>query len=273
MTLLGWSVLRAVIRRQTRRFSPAPASPYDETGGRAHPADSRELQLQIQLHDVSIMASRSPAAATPLPRASSAPETPASATPTPPRAVPFPSPQIFDILPPLHALILRLLSAQATGAAAPGGDSSGAPGPGPSSTAPAASQQQQPSTASTTGGHHAHSAAGNGASQGQPSSAGPPPAPAGSSASVAADIAALGPNAPPPLDAKDLPTEASAIKIRIQKARAVVEALPDVTRSVADQEREIEELEERIGRLRGLIGEFGRRAALEKTEQMKVSGS
>lgn len=79
-------------------------------------------------------------------------------------------------------------------------------------------------------------------------------------ASVAAEIAALGPNAPRPLDAKDLPTEASSIKIRIQKTQAVVEGLPDIHRSVGEQEREIEELETRIAKLTSVISEFGRRA-------------
>ncbi|MCJ1385183.1 hypothetical protein MMC17_008304 [Xylographa soralifera] len=48
------------------------------------------------------------------------------------------------------------------------------------------------------------------------------------------------------LSPKDLATEAAAIKIKIQKARAAVQVLPDVDRSVAEQQGEIEELEERI---------------------------
>lgn len=81
---------------------------------------------------------------------------------------------------------------------------------------------------------------------------------------MTADVGVLGSNAPPPLDVKDLPTEANSIKIRIQKARTVVESLPDVHRSVAEQEREIEELEDRIARLRSVIAEFGRRAGKEE---------
>jgi hypothetical protein len=57
-----------------------------------------------------------------------------------------------------------------------------------------------------------------------------------------------------------LPTEASSIKIRIQKAHAVVESLPDIGRSVAEQEQEIEELEDRIARLNAVLSDFGKRA-------------
>ncbi|BDD60014.1 hypothetical protein MAP00_005181 [Monascus purpureus] len=142
------------------------------------------------------MASRSPSAVTPFPKPSSVPDTPygeASSSPSP-QPVPFPSPQTFDIIPPLHGLLLRLISPQTTGEAA------------------------------------------------------------------LSEVGAVGPNAPPPLDIKDLPIETNSIRIRIQKARAVVESLPDVHRTVADQEREIEELEDRIARLRSVIVEFGKRA-------------
>ena len=93
------------------------------------------------------------------------------------------------------------------------------------------------------------------------------------SASAAAEIAALSSNAPPPLDIKDLPTEASSIKIRIQKAQAVVESLPDVQRSVVEQEREIKELEHRISRLKSVISDFGRRADSAKTEKTAIEAA
>ena len=48
------------------------------------------------------------------------------------------------------------------------------------------------------------------------------------------------------LSPKDLATEAAAIKIKIQKARAAVQVLPDVDRSVVEQQEEIGELEQRI---------------------------
>ncbi|ODM19041.1 hypothetical protein SI65_05658 [Aspergillus cristatus] len=198
------------------------------------------------------MASRSPTAAiTPLPKLSSAPETPAArdptATTTTPQAVPFPPPQTFDIIPPLHGLLLRLLS-PSNNATGPGaaGDATGAGGP-----SDAQSQQQQQQQQTVTGG-------GNG----QHPTVGP--------ASMAAEIAALSSNAPPPLDIKDLPTEASSIKIRIQKAQAVVEGLPDVQRSVEEQDQEIEELEDRIAKLQSVISDFGRRAGQTSSQQSKM---
>ncbi|KAI9822421.1 MAG: hypothetical protein M1827_000140 [Pycnora praestabilis] len=49
-----------------------------------------------------------------------------------------------------------------------------------------------------------------------------------------------------PLEPQHLATEASAIKIRIQKAKAAVEALADIDRTIAEQDEEIKELEQRI---------------------------
>ncbi|OAX78356.1 hypothetical protein ACJ72_07338 [Emergomyces africanus] len=144
-----------------------------------------------------------------------------------PQTAPFPPPQTFDILPPLHDLLLRLAS-----------------------TPPANPHQH---VADPT------SAAGNGASSA--AAAGPVPGPGGSQAittatrSTAIDTAAVA-----FLDPKLLLSEASAVKIRVQKAKAAVEALPDMERGVAEQEEEIADLEERIERLRGVIREFGRRS-------------
>ncbi|KAI9929228.1 hypothetical protein ASPWEDRAFT_168932 [Aspergillus wentii DTO 134E9] len=207
------------------------------------------------------MASRSPTAVTPLPKPTSAPETPLkeTTTTTAPQAVPFPPPQTFDIIPPLHGLLIRLLSPQtntedSSGSARAGGDTTGVTGPGPSSSAPTQSQSQQQQQSSGGNGN-------NGSSHAVPSSSAPGPT------SVTAEIAALGSNAPPPLDIKDLPTEASSIKIRIQKAHNVVSNLPDVERSVAEQETEIEELEDRIARLQSVISDFGKRAGAEGSKR------
>ncbi|KAJ5523074.1 hypothetical protein N7513_012618 [Penicillium frequentans] len=151
------------------------------------------------------MASRSPTAATPLPKSSVAPESPSKDATEPPQIVPFPSPQTFEIIPPLHG------------------------GLGASE----AHQQDQ----------QAPSSGNNGTSQ------------------AVQEVPTLDPNAHPPLDVKDLPTQTSSVKIRIQKARAVVEGLPDVQRSVEEQQREIAELEDRVARLRSVITDFGSRAA------------
>lgn len=57
----------------------------------------------------------------------------------------------------------------------------------------------------------------------------------------------------PPLDPQQLAIEASSIKIRLQKARSAVEALPDMERTIEQQEVEIRELEERIRTQRNIL--------------------
>ncbi|RAL10851.1 RNA polymerase II mediator complex middle subunit MED9 [Aspergillus homomorphus CBS 101889] len=206
------------------------------------------------------MASRSPTAFTPLPKPTSAPETPVvKDAPFTPQAVPFPSPQTFDIIPPLHGLLLRLLASPSN--AGNGVRAAEDTGGGSASVGQLTSAPGQPHSQPGTDNH------------GHPGvlvtvpSAGPGPV------SASAELAALGSNAPPPLDIKDLPTEVSSIKIRIQKAQAVVESLPDVDRSVAEQEMEIQELEDRIAKLKSVISEFGRRASPRSVGRSKTTES
>ncbi|KAJ5608938.1 hypothetical protein N7528_009505 [Penicillium herquei] len=181
------------------------------------------------------MASRSPTAATPLPKSSVAPESPSKDASASPQTVPFPSPQTFEIIPPLHGTLLRLLSHQgASNGVAGAGEASGAPG-----TSNEGHQQDQ-------------QASSNLASIGTN----------GGSTSQAVPGVPLDPNAHPPLDVKDLPTETSSVKIRIQKARAVVEGLPDIDRSVEEQEAEIAELQDQVSRLEFVISDLKRLAAL-----------
>ncbi|PLB53105.1 hypothetical protein P170DRAFT_472981 [Aspergillus steynii IBT 23096] len=196
------------------------------------------------------MASRSPTVVTPLPKSSVAPETPLVKEPaTAPQPVPFPPPQTFDIIPPLHGLLLRLLPSEANTGNGVGHskDPTGAAGSSVQSQ-----QQQSQSGPGNDAGHGALPTVSSGAPV---------------SAAAAAEIAALSSSAPPPLDIKNLPTEVSSIKIHVQKAQAVVEGLPDVDRSVADQEAEIEELEDRIARLKSVIADFGKRAAPQNREK------
>jgi len=61
----------------------------------------------------------------------------------------------------------------------------------------------------------------------------------------------------PPLEPKDLPSYVYPIKQKIAKARAAVQALPDVERSVRDQEREIALLERRVESLTGRLAKLG----------------
>lgn len=132
-------------------------------------------------------------------------------------AIPFPSPQVFDILPPLHALLSRLVS-NAADRTATGGLSQ--PNGGP------------PGSQTLTGEGVVGN---NGVSD-----------PLGSTSF---------------LDPKVLLTEASAIKIRIQKARAVVAELPDIDRTIDEQMEEIEVLERKIRKLKTVVGEFGELSA------------
>jgi hypothetical protein len=127
--------------------------------------------------------------------------------------VPFPAPQIFDILPPLHALLSRLVSNN------------------PDKTA-----QQQP----------------NGSALGGQTLSGEAVVGGGGGGGGGAGVSFL--------DPKVLLTEASAIKIRVQKARVAVAELPDVDRTVDEQLHEIEELEAKIEKLKAVVGEFGQRS-------------
>ena len=60
-----------------------------------------------------------------------------------------------------------------------------------------------------------------------------------------------------PLEPKDLPTEVLQIKTRIRRALKELEKLPDMERSVDEQNEEIEELEERIRLQRDMIRRLG----------------
>ncbi|KAJ5601887.1 hypothetical protein N7510_011421 [Penicillium lagena] len=183
------------------------------------------------------MASRTPLTGTPRLKSSVGPETPvkdATGT-TAPQTEPFPPPQTFEIIPPLHGILLRLLAQKNT-----------AGGP-ENTTVPAGNESTQPQSQ-------------------QPLD---PKNGTGPSSQAGLDLTTLEPNAHPPLDVKDLPTETSSVKIRLQKARTVVEGLPDVHRSVADQQQEIEELEDRVARLRSVISDFGSRAGMKEAVKME----
>ncbi|OCK76171.1 hypothetical protein K432DRAFT_153024 [Lepidopterella palustris CBS 459.81] len=111
-----------------------------------------------------------------------------SSTPAPPpaSAPPFPSPSTFDVIPPLHTLLTRLLT-------------------------------------TTT----------------QPPDHNP--------------THTVEPESGKWIEIQQLPTEASRLKIKLQKARMAILALPDVDRTCEEQEVEIRELEERVGKLRNVL--------------------
>ncbi|KAI4705372.1 hypothetical protein J4E81_000254 [Alternaria sp. BMP 2799] len=64
-----------------------------------------------------------------------------------------------------------------------------------------------------------------------------------------------------PLEIQHVATAANDIRLKIQKARRAVTALPDMDRTCEDQEDEIEYLETRIARLKTSLAELGRPVA------------
>tara|TARA_R110002003_G_scaffold1389_3_gene22949 strand:+ start:8840 stop:9166 length:327 start_codon:yes stop_codon:yes gene_type:complete len=64
-----------------------------------------------------------------------------------------------------------------------------------------------------------------------------------------------------PLEIQNVATAANDIRLKIQKARRAVLALPDVDRTCEDQEEEIEDLEASIARLKASLRELGRPVA------------
>ena len=103
------------------------------------------------------------------------------------------------------------------------------------------------------------------------SAAATPYAPASARASVAptgSQTPALPAPPPPaqlavegPLEIQHVATAANDIRLKIQKARRAVTALPDMDRTCEDQEDEIEDLEARIARLKASLNELGRPVA------------
>ncbi|EAT76871.2 mediator of RNA polymerase II transcription subunit 9 [Parastagonospora nodorum] len=76
-----------------------------------------------------------------------------------------------------------------------------------------------------------------------------------------------------PLEIQHVATAANDIRLKIQKARRAVMALPDVDRTCEDQEEEIEDLEARITSLKTFLKELGRPAAdPEDGDQSFMSG-
>jgi len=60
------------------------------------------------------------------------------------------------------------------------------------------------------------------------------------------------------LDIQQLGPEANGIKVRIQKARAAVKGLPDVGKSLEEQEEDIKLLEARIAKMKEILRGLGK---------------
>jgi len=61
-----------------------------------------------------------------------------------------------------------------------------------------------------------------------------------------------------PLDVQNVATAANDIRLKIQKARRAVLALPEMDRTCEDQQDELEDLEARIAGLKAALSELGR---------------
>jgi len=79
-----------------------------------------------------------------------------------------------------------------------------------------------------------------------------------------------------PLSIKDIPPATDELKHKLQKARIQVKELPDIERSVEEQEEEIRELEEKIKRQRDvLVGlrDMGLQSKREREQRDKEGGA
>lgn len=141
---------------------------------------------------------------------------------------PLPSPATFDLLPQLHILLGRLLIPK------PGGVG------GQNNTAGGAGQSAQGGTSAGTTTAAAAAASAGGNVQGQPTTA----------------AEAKDPETQP-LEIHQLAAAASALKVRLQRARQACARLGDVDRTVEEQEEEMAELETRVAKLRAVLEELG----------------
>lgn len=212
--------------------------------------------------------------------------TPPSQLASHPDIPPFPSPSTFSILPDIYLLIARLNILQTQHhhqQQQPGSQQTQAqsqsqsqqlshPTPsttlagGPTSSSNNNNTQAAPSTQSTTHIHHNHHLSGT-----------TPPAatatPTTTNAVTPRHIQTSG----PPIDAKELPAHVYPIKQKLVKARAAVLTLPDLDRSVEEQEVEMRQLQREVAllkaRLAKLGGIAGRSAAAAPVAAPKGSNS
>ncbi|KAE9369477.1 hypothetical protein N431DRAFT_344986 [Stipitochalara longipes BDJ] len=79
-----------------------------------------------------------------------------------------------------------------------------------------------------------------------------------------------------PLSIKDIPPATDELKHKLQRARLQIKELPDIDRSVEEQDVEIRELEEKIRKQREvLVGlrEVGLQTKREREQNRKVGGT
>jgi len=82
------------------------------------------------------------------------------------------------------------------------------------------------------------------------------------------------PSTDAPLAIKDIPSATDIVKQNLQKARIQASQLPDISRTIEDQEKEIRELEGKIRAQRGVLEglrDLGNRVAREKGDKMETT--
>lgn len=75
-----------------------------------------------------------------------------------------------------------------------------------------------------------------------------------------------------PLELKNLPGEAQKLRNKIQRAQRAVMALPDIDRTIEDQEDEIQYLEARITELRSALQRLGQPSTPAEDEDTSMTG-
>lgn len=80
------------------------------------------------------------------------------------------------------------------------------------------------------------------------------------------------PAADGPLEIQHVATAATDIKLKIQKAQRAVMSLPDIDRTIEDQQEEIEDLKARIAGLRASLRELGRPTEEASDRDQRMTG-
>lgn len=200
--------------------------------------------------------------------------TPPSQIPTThPDIPPFPSPSTFSILPDVYLLIARLNILQSQQAPSSQQTQAQTQTQTQSQSQPQTQTQSQPLSSSTSTG-----AVGASQSQSQPGQTTPrtpsatsnltggastqqlppPPVPSTQTTTTSAALTTRHiQTSGPTIDAKELPAHIYPIKQKLAKARAAVSTLPDLDRTVDEQEAEIRRLLRDVALLKARLAKLG----------------
>ena len=86
------------------------------------------------------------------------------------------------------------------------------------------------------------------------------------------DPAPTQPGADGPLEIQHVATAATDVRLKLQRARRAVMALPEIDRTCEDQEEEIEDLEARIVRLKASLRELGKPTGTADDGDQRMTG-